>query len=189
VGLWEADTYGVDPDELLEAHDPNSDDGALPAPVAEAVEPRCDLQLEPAGTAPILQSRMPLAVDFLRESNLGADLAPLPVHARVRGGKASQLGENMKRLVVAAFAGQPAGREGEEDDAAGKDEAGDHLEEEGEPPRPFARHVAGAIGGPEGDDDAEDDAEFLEDEEGAADFGGCDLGYVERCYTGQSGGC
>jgi hypothetical protein len=63
------------------------------------------------------------------------------------------------------------------------------LEEEGQPPRPFTSHVAGAVGGPEGDDDAEDDAELLEDEEGAADLGWRDLGYVERCYTGQSGGC
>lgn len=63
------------------------------------------------------------------------------------------------------------------------------MEEEGQPPRPFTSHVAGAVGGPEGDDDAEDDAELLEDEEGAADLGWRDLGYVERCYTGQSGGC
>lgn len=132
---------------------------------------------------------MPLAVDFLRESHLGADLAPLPMHARVCGGKASQLGENVERLVVAAFAGQPAGREGEEYNAASKDEARDHLEEKGQPPRPFAGHVAGAVGGPEGDDDAKDNAEFLEDKEGAADLGGRDLGYVERRYTGQSGGC
>lgn len=81
AGVWEVDTYSVDADELLHKHEANSNDGAFPASVTEAVEPRCDLQLKPAGTAPILQSRMPLAVDFLGESHLSADLAPLPVYA------------------------------------------------------------------------------------------------------------
>ena len=94
MGTLEVDTYRVDPDKLLEKHESCSDDGALPAPVAEAVEPRCDLQFEAARSAPILQSGMPLAADLLREGHLGADLAPLPVHAGVRGGKASQFGEN-----------------------------------------------------------------------------------------------
>lgn len=42
AGVWEANTHSVDADELLHEHEADSNDGALPAPVAEAVDPRCD---------------------------------------------------------------------------------------------------------------------------------------------------
>ena len=106
-------------------------------------------------------------------------------HARVGVGETAQLRQDLQCFLVAAFGGEPARGEGEEDDAYAEDQAGNHLDEEGEPPGPFAGHVARAVGGPEGDYDAEYYAEFLEDEEGAADFWGGDFRDVEGGDGGE----
>lgn len=132
---------------------------------------------------------MSLTVDFLRKSNLRANLEPLPLDTRVGGGQIAELGQGLQSFVVAAFASQPARREGQEHNTGGQNEARNHLDEEGKAPRPLASHVAGAVGYPEGDYNAEDDTKLLQNEEGAADLGRCDLGDVEWCNASQTACC
>lgn len=175
--------------KLLEEHDSHTDDGAFPASATETVPPRCDLKFEVASAAAILQVGVPLAVDFRCECNFGTDLKPLPVDPRICGGQTAQFGQDDKSLIIAAFAAQPARREGQEHDTGGEDKSRDHLNEEWEPPRPLTSHIAGTVCCPEGDDDAKDDAEFLEDEEGATNLRRGDFGYVKRSNGSQSECC
>lgn len=74
-------TYRIDSDELLKEHDSHTHQGPLPAPVTEAISPRCKFKLEVASTAAVLQVGMLLTVDFFRERNLSTDFTPFPVHS------------------------------------------------------------------------------------------------------------
>ena len=102
--------------ELLEKHDANTNDCSLPASVPEAVEPRLNLELEFVHASLCLQVWMPLDADFVVEGDFSADLAPFLEDTGIVGREFAKLRENDKGFVVAAFASEPARREGEEDD-------------------------------------------------------------------------
>lgn len=102
--------------ELLEKHDANTNDCSLPASVPEAVEPRLNLELEFVHASLCLQVWMPLDADFVVEGDFSADLAPFLEDTGIIGREFAKLREDDKGFVVAAFASEPARREGEEDD-------------------------------------------------------------------------
>jgi len=161
---------GVDADKLLEEHESHADHRAAPVALPEAVQVAGDFELRgrPAGSpAGGDQTRVLLLRSLLVERDLRADVAPFGLHARVRWRQIAQLAERGEGLLVPAFGGEPAGREGKEEDSHPEQQRRQHLEQEGEPVGPLVGDVARAEGDPEGDNDAEDDGEFLQDKERA----------------------
>lgn len=144
--------------KLLEERDENRNMRAPPAVLPETVRPRRKLEEECIFRALALEGRVFLRADLPVEAHFGLDVHVFLADASVGGWEAAEAAEALEGFIVAVFGGEPARREGEEDYPCGEDEAGDHLEEEGEAPGPFAGHVARAEGRPVGDDDAECDA-------------------------------
>lgn len=148
----------VHTNELLEERDHNCDMCAAPAVLPETVCPRSELEEECVLCPCALEGRVFLGADLSVEADFGLDVHVFLADASVGGGQSAEAAEAVQGFLVAIFGGEPARGEGEEDHARGEEEAGDHLEEEGETPGPFAGHVPRAEGSPVCDDDAECDA-------------------------------
>lgn len=74
---------------------------------------------------------MLFCVQFLVEADLGLDVEVLLADALVGRGQPTQLRQAVEGFFVAALGCEPSGREGQGEDAASEDEAGNHLQEEG----------------------------------------------------------
>jgi len=59
---------------------------------------------------------MPLDIDFVVEGNFSTDFTPLLEDARIVGGEFAKFAQNDKRFLIPAFAAEPTGGEGQEND-------------------------------------------------------------------------
>lgn len=152
----------VNTNKLLEEHNAHTDMRAAPATLLEAVGPGGELEPNAVGRLPAAKKlRVSLLSHLLLEGDLGADVIPLLENAGVRLGQLTELGKAFESLLVSALGCEPAGREGQEDNANTEDQTGEDLDEEGQAPRPLARDVLRAVSDPVSNDDTGDNAELL----------------------------
>lgn len=105
---------------------------------------------------------MLFCVQFLVEADLGLDVEVLLADALVGWRQPTQLRQALEGFFVAALGREPSRGEGQSENTAGEDEAGNHLQEEGKPPGPFSRHESGAVCDPVCDDDPEDNTKLFQ---------------------------
>lgn len=147
---------------LLEEHEAHAHVSSSPASFLEAVCPGGHFQQEGLPSPPSLESRMLFCVQFLVEANLGLDVEVLLTDPLVGWRQPTQLGQALEGFFVASLGCEPSRGERQGKDTASEDKSGNHLQEEREPPGPFACHESSAICDPVCDDDSKDNTKLFQ---------------------------
>lgn len=152
---------GVDADHLLEEAHEYRDQGPAPAARAPGVYPGPEVQLDLGLEGARLQRGVALDLDLAGDPVLGPHAKPFGLDKDVVGAALAELGEHGQGLLVAALHCEPPRAWGHREGTNKEDDAGNHLQSEGDTERRGSSQVPRSEAHPVRDHDSQDDEQLV----------------------------
>jgi hypothetical protein len=141
-------THSIDALELLEEHESDADEGPAEHTSAEHVAPGRDLQLDLAHERRVWVGEVGVLLhdDLTRLDRVRPHADPLGLDSGIVGGETAQAHERLEGVRVTSNLAQPPRRVRQEPKADQHDDAGRHLQSEGQSVAPRVLDVPRSVG-------------------------------------------